>query len=89
VGGRIGARSAEFDRFGKVSVLYLSTEDMEMLIERLVAERDGMYSGHLRRDGYERPFGRELTARLNYNSRNKVDTHRRIAPEDRNSDESK
>ena len=47
---------------------------------RLIAERDGTFSGDLPRDGFKRPFDRELAARLNYNVRHdvEVDADRQI-----------
>jgi len=61
--------------------LFLPMDDIERLIERLTAERDGLYAGVLPPSEHPRPFGREMAARLNYNLRNNVDTDRRIKPE--------
>jgi len=63
------------------AALFLSHDDLERLIERLIAERDGTFSGFLPQDGFKRPLGRELAARLNYNVRNNVDVDRRIQPD--------
>ena len=42
------------------AALFLSHDDLERLIERLIAERDGTFSGFLPQDGFKRPLGREL-----------------------------
>jgi len=63
------------------AALFLSHDDLERLIERLIAEWDGTFSGFLPQDGFKRPLGRELAARLNYNVRNNVEVDRRIQPE--------
>jgi hypothetical protein len=63
------------------AALMLPMDDIEKMIARLTAERDGLYSGNLPMDGYGRPFSRGLAANLNYNVRNNVDIERRILPE--------
>lgn len=51
------------------TALFLPMSDIERLIERLTAERDGLYAGHLPPSEHGRSFGGELAANLNRNVR--------------------
>ena len=47
------------------AALYLPMDDIKRLIERLIAERNGLAMGELPPSEHGRPFGRELAANLN------------------------